>query len=56
MRAIGVGMNQAGLLCRFVREVDLDCVLVAGRLTLLDRSAARELTPLCRERLLRFGV
>jgi D-threo-aldose 1-dehydrogenase len=48
--AIGVGMNQTELLCRFARETDCDCVLVAGRYTLLDRGAADELLPLCAER------
>lgn len=48
--AIGVGMNQTPALTRFVREADLDCVLVAGRYTLLDRSGADELLPVCAER------
>ncbi len=43
--AIGVGMNQAAMLTRFVTETDVDLVLVAGRYTLLDRSAADELLP-----------
>lgn len=47
--AIGAGMNQTRLLCRFVREADLDCVLVAGRWTLFDRGAGDELLPLCEE-------
>ncbi|MDR3036569.1 MAG: aldo/keto reductase, partial [Kitasatospora sp.] len=50
--AVGVGMNQARLLEWFVRRADLDCVLVAGRYTLLDTSAARTLFPEC----LRRGV
>src|SRR5882724_4002284 len=50
VRAIGVGMNQAELLCRFAREADPDCFLVAGRYTALDRSAAAQLLPLCEER------
>ncbi|MEU9833172.1 aldo/keto reductase [Streptosporangium sp. NPDC048047] len=48
--AIGAGMNQARMLTRFVRETDLDAVLVAGRYTLLDRSAAGELLPECDRR------
>jgi D-threo-aldose 1-dehydrogenase len=48
--AIGVGMNQSELLCCFAREADLDCFLLAGRYTLLDTTAARELLPLCLER------
>lgn len=50
VRAIGVGMNQSRLLSRFAREADPDCFLVAGRYTLLDRSGADELLPLCAER------
>ncbi|MFC4533169.1 aldo/keto reductase [Sphaerisporangium dianthi] len=48
--AIGAGMNQAEMLTRFVRETDVDAVLVAGRYTLLDRSAAVELLPACERR------
>lgn len=47
---VSVGMNQAGMLAEFVRTGLLDCVLAAGRYTLLDQSAARELLPLCRSR------
>ena len=45
--AIGVGVNSASLAEWFVTRCDLDCVLVAGRYTLLDDSAARSLFPLC---------
>lgn len=50
VRGIGVGMNQTAMLARFVREADLDCVLLAGRYTLMDRSAETELLPLCQRR------
>lgn len=43
--AIGAGMNQAGMLTRFVHETDVDVVLCAGRYTLLDQSALTELLP-----------
>ncbi len=49
VRAVGVGMNQTELLCRFAREAEPDCFLVAGRYTALDRSAAEALLPLCDE-------
>lgn len=49
MRAIGVGMNQAGMLTRFVRDTDIDVVLIAGRYTLLDQRAADELLPAAAE-------
>lgn len=48
--AIGLGMNQTAMLEWFIRRADLDCVMVAGRYTLLDQDAARSLFPLCRER------
>ncbi len=48
--AIGVGMNVADIPARFVRETDIDCVLLAGRYTLLDQSGLTELLPLCVER------
>ncbi len=35
---IGCGMNQWQMLTRFVERVPLDCVLLAGRWTLIDRS------------------
>lgn len=53
VRAIGSGMNQSEMLARFVDRVDLDCVLLAGRYTLLDRSGA-ELLDTCAAR--RVGV
>jgi D-threo-aldose 1-dehydrogenase len=45
--AIGVGMNSPRVPTRFVRETDLDVVLLAGAYTLLDRSGADELLPAC---------
>ncbi len=50
VKAFGVGMNQAGMLADFVRRCDVDLVMVAGRCTLLDRSAETELLPLAAER------
>ncbi|MEV6528764.1 aldo/keto reductase [Streptomyces sp. NPDC051639] len=48
--AIGAGMNQAGMLTRFVRDTDVDVVLCAGRYTLLDHRALAELLPAALER------
>jgi D-threo-aldose 1-dehydrogenase len=45
--AIGAGMNQAEMLARFAREGDFDVFMIAGRYTLLDQPALRELLPLC---------
>lgn len=50
VRAIGVGMNQAAMPTEFVRHTDIDCVLLAGRYTLLDQSGLAELLPLCLKR------
>ena len=50
IRAVGVGMNQAPLLEWFVEHADLDCVLVAGRYSLLDTAAADSLFPACQRR------
>ncbi|MCT9931319.1 aldo/keto reductase [Planotetraspora sp. A-T 1434] len=50
VKAIGAGMNQWQMLAGFVRETDIDVVLLAGRYTLLDQSGADELLPLCVER------
>jgi D-threo-aldose 1-dehydrogenase len=50
--AVGVGMNQAPMLEWFVERADLDCVLVAGRYSLLDTRAAAGLFPACQ----RHGV
>lgn len=45
--AIGVGFREVADLIRYVREGDVDCLLVPGRYTLLNQEAARELLPLC---------
>jgi D-threo-aldose 1-dehydrogenase len=45
--AVGAGMNQAEMLTRFARAADFDCFLLAGRYTLLDRSAGESLLPTC---------
>jgi D-threo-aldose 1-dehydrogenase len=50
VRAVGVGMNQWRMPARFIREAELDVVMLAGRYTLLEQSAAAEFLPLCAER------
>ncbi|MCS7057497.1 MAG: aldo/keto reductase [Meiothermus sp.] len=47
VRAIGVGMNHTDWLLEFARAGDFDLLLVAGRYTLLEQGALRELLPLC---------
>lgn len=48
--SFGAGMNQSAMLARFVRETDADVMMVAGRWTLLDQSAADDLLPVAAER------
>ena len=48
--AIGAGMNQSAMLTEFVRRCDVDILMLAGRYTLLDRTAAADLLPLAEER------
>jgi D-threo-aldose 1-dehydrogenase len=50
LTSIGAGMKQAPMLARFVRETDMDVVLLAGRYTLLDQVALTDLLPACVER------
>jgi D-threo-aldose 1-dehydrogenase len=50
IKSIGVGMNQVEIPTRFVRETDIDVVLIAGRYTLLDQSAGVELLPLAEKK------
>ena len=50
VRAIGAGMNQSAMLSEFVRQCDVDVVMLAGRYTLLDQSALDDLLPLAQQR------
>jgi D-threo-aldose 1-dehydrogenase len=43
--AVGVGIDHSAPAERFVREADIDCVLIAGRWTLLDDDAGSNLLP-----------
>lgn len=54
--AVGVGTNSCEVAERFVRTARIDVVLIAGRWTLLDRSAAHVLLPLCVQRGVRVIV
>ena len=47
IKAIGCGMNEWQMPAKFIREVDIDVVLLAGRYTLLDHGAHAEFMPLC---------
>jgi D-threo-aldose 1-dehydrogenase len=45
--AIGIGVNEWEVCRDALAAGDFDCMMLAGRYTLLDDSAARELVPLC---------
>jgi D-threo-aldose 1-dehydrogenase len=46
--AYGLGVNEVQICLDVMREAPLDCILLASRYSLLDRSAEAELLPLCR--------
>jgi D-threo-aldose 1-dehydrogenase len=48
--AFGLGVNEVPVCLDVMRNADIDCILMAGRYTLLDRSAVAELLPLCRQK------
>ncbi len=50
VKAIGVGMNQCEIPTRFINETDIDVVLIAGRYSLLDRTALQSLLPAAQKR------
>lgn len=50
IKAWGLGVNEVEVLLDVMRDTHLDVILMAGRYTLLDRSAEKELLPLCRRR------
>lgn len=47
---VGLGMNFDKVLAKFVRETEVDTIMLAGRYTLLEQPALDELLPLCVER------
>jgi D-threo-aldose 1-dehydrogenase len=48
--AIGVGINEADTSLRFIKAGDFDCMLLAGRYTLLEQGALAEFLPECVKR------
>ncbi|MBL4918445.1 aldo/keto reductase [Szabonella alba] len=54
--AFGLGVNEVAACVNVMERVELDCILMAGRYSLLDRTATGRLTDLCRERGTAFVV
>jgi len=47
VRAIGVGLNQPAWALRWIQEAEIDAVMLAGRLTLLNREADQGVLQAC---------
>jgi D-threo-aldose 1-dehydrogenase len=52
--AVGIGVNEADIATRFIRNADLDTVLLAGRYSLLEQPALAEFLPAAHSR--KIGV
>ena len=53
---IGIGVNEVQVCLDVLNAADLDCILLAGRYTLIDHSALPELLPLCEQRGVRIAI
>jgi len=53
---IGIGVNEIAVCLELIGRVELDVILLAGRYTLLDRSAAEVLIPECDRRGIRLII
>jgi len=56
VEAIGIGVNEIAICLELIDRVELDVILLAGRYTLLDRSAAAVLIPECDRRGIRLII
>jgi D-threo-aldose 1-dehydrogenase len=50
VRAIGLGVNECEVCIELLEQCDLDCIMLAGRYTLLEQLALDELLSLCERR------
>jgi D-threo-aldose 1-dehydrogenase len=56
VRHFGLGVNDVDVCVQTLRRTAIDCLLLAGRYTLLDQSALPELLPLCVQRNVRVAL
>lgn len=56
LRHIGLGVNDVQVCLDVLRETTLDCLLLAGRYSLVDHSALAQLLPLCERRGVRIAL
>ena len=50
VRAIGLGVNEWEICVELLESCDFDCILLAGRYTLLEQPALATLLPICEQR------
>ncbi|GAB3534294.1 aldo/keto reductase [Arthrobacter tecti] len=48
--AIGIGVNEVDVCISTAREIDIDCLLIAGTYNILNQQANEELLPMCESR------
>lgn len=56
IRHIGLGVNDVQVCLDVLAQADLDCLMLAGRYTLVDHTALAQLLPLCEQRGVRVAV
>jgi D-threo-aldose 1-dehydrogenase len=56
IHAIGLGVNDVQVCLDVLKETELDCILLAGRYTLVDHSGFAELLPICEQRGMRIAI
>jgi D-threo-aldose 1-dehydrogenase len=56
IRHIGLGVNDVQVCLDVLAQADLDCLMLAGRYTLIDHSAMARLLPLCVQRNIRIAL
>lgn len=56
LRHIGLGVNDVQVCLDVLQQADLDCLLLAGRYSLIDQSALPALLPLCVQRGVRIAL
>ena len=50
LKGIGIGLNDPAFAARYLREGDFDCMLMAGRYSLLEQPALAEVLPLAQKK------
>jgi D-threo-aldose 1-dehydrogenase len=56
VRHVGLGVNDVDVCLAVLARADVDCLLLAGRYTLIDQGALRDLLPLCEARGVRVAI